>query len=50
MLEHSFREFGAGRAIVADRQGRIVAGNKSRDAAVKAGIQKSGLLRLTEPN
>lgn len=33
MLEQSLRETGAGRSIVADREGRIIAGNKTVEVA-----------------
>lgn len=38
MLEKSISQLGAGRSIVVDAQGRIVAGNKSRAALVRAGL------------
>lgn len=38
MLEASLNELGAGRSLVADKDGRLVAGNKTLEAAVNAGI------------
>lgn len=40
LMERSFRELGAGRSILVDRDGRIIAGNKSQLAAMAAGIRK----------
>lgn len=33
MLDHSLRAFGAGRSILADKNGRIIAGNKTLEVA-----------------
>lgn len=41
MLEKSIGEFGAGRSMVADKDGRIVAGNKTREALLAAGITEA---------
>lgn len=38
MVEDSIREDGVGRSIVADKNGKIPAGNKTLEAAVNAGI------------
>ena len=38
LLEKSLRELGAGRSIVADKHGTIIAGNKTLDVAVSVGI------------
>jgi hypothetical protein len=38
-VEHSLKELGAGRSILIDRDGRVVAGNKTLAAAVAAGLQ-----------
>ena len=38
MLESSFREFGAGRSILIDKFGRIIAGNKSAEQAAAIGL------------
>lgn len=35
MIENSLRQFGAGRSILLDRHGRIIAGNKTAENAVK---------------
>ena len=40
MMEKSFKEHGAGRSILLDKDGNIIAGNKSTSAARKAGIKK----------
>lgn len=39
MLENSLQEDGAGRSIVADKSGKIPAGNKTLEAAMNAGIE-----------
>ncbi len=39
MLEQSLNQDGAGRSIVADKDGRIPAGNKTLEAAMNAGIE-----------
>jgi hypothetical protein len=38
MVEASLRRFGAGRSILVDRHGRIIAGNTTREAAVDIGL------------
>ena len=40
LMEKSFTELGAGRSILIDKDGRIIAGNKSQKAAMAAGIKK----------
>lgn len=40
LMERSFRELGAGRSILVDKDGRIIAGNKSQKAAMAAGIKR----------
>lgn len=40
MLEQSLREYGAGRSVLVDRKGRIIAGNKTVEAAAAIGIDK----------
>ena len=40
LMEKSFKELGAGRSILVDKDGRIIAGNKSQKAAMAAGIKK----------
>lgn len=39
MVEASLREVGAGRSIVVDREGRVIAGNKTLEAAADIGLQ-----------
>lgn len=41
MLDKSVRKLGAGRSIVVDKHGRIIAGNKTRQAMVEAGITQA---------
>lgn len=41
MMARSLRELGAGRGILVDRNGNIIAGNKTQLAAIKAGIKKA---------
>ena len=38
MVEHSLSQYGAGRSILADTEGRIIAGNKTLQAAADLGI------------
>jgi hypothetical protein len=40
MLEHSLREYGAGRSILIDRDGNIVAGNKTAEEAAALGLEE----------
>ena len=40
MIEKSFRELGAGRSILLDKNNRMIAGNKSQQAAIATGITK----------
>ena len=40
LIERSFREHGAGRSILLDKNGNIIAGNKSQKGAIAAGIKK----------
>ena len=40
LMERSFKELGAGRSILLDKNGNIIAGNKSQKAAIAAGIKK----------
>jgi hypothetical protein len=39
MVEASLREVGAGRSIVVDREGRVIAGNKTLEAAADIGLE-----------
>lgn len=38
MLKHSLSSLGAGRSVLVDKAGRIIAGNKTIQAAIEAGI------------
>jgi hypothetical protein len=38
-IEQSLREYGAGRSILIDREGRIIGGNKTAERAAAAGLQ-----------
>lgn len=40
MLEHSLRSLGAGRSILIDCEGRIIAGNKTVEMAASCGIDR----------
>lgn len=40
MIERSLSKFGAGRSIVIDKNGNIIAGNKTVENAIKAGIDE----------
>lgn len=40
LLENSLRSYGAGRSIVADKKGRIIAGNKTAEQCAAMGIDK----------
>lgn len=39
LMEKSFRELGAGRSILLDRNGKIIAGNKSTESAAAIGFE-----------
>ena len=39
MLDHSLRQYGAGRSILVDKSGRIIAGNKTVEVAVDVGLE-----------
>jgi hypothetical protein len=39
LLDKSLRDFGAGRSILLDKNGRVIAGNKTREQAAEVGIQ-----------
>lgn len=47
LMEKSFNEFGAGRSILIDKNNRIIAGNKSQEAAIDAGISKVRVIETT---
>jgi hypothetical protein len=38
MLDHSLRQYGAGRSILVDRNGKVIAGNKTIEAAADIGL------------
>jgi hypothetical protein len=40
LMKKSFQELGAGRSILIDKDGNIIAGNKSQQSAQEAGIKK----------
>ncbi len=40
MLEHSLRTYGAGRSVLVDKKGRIIAGNKTVESAAAMGMDK----------
>lgn len=46
-MEKSFKELGAGRSVLIDKDGRIIAGNKSQKAAIAAGIKKVRIIETT---
>lgn len=39
MLEHSLRQYGAGRSVLIDREGRVIAGNKTLEVAGEIGLE-----------
>jgi len=39
MLDHSLRQYGAGRSILVDKSGRIIAGNKTVEVAADVGLE-----------
>ena len=47
LMERSFKEMGAGRSILIDRNGNIIAGNKSQKAAIAAGLKKVRIIETT---
>ena len=47
LMERSFKELGAGRSILLDRNGNIIAGNKSQKAAIAAGIKRVRVVETT---
>lgn len=47
LMEESFSEHGAGRSILVDKNGKIIAGNKSQKAAIAAGIKKVRIIETT---
>ena len=47
LMERSFKEMGAGRSILLDKNGRVIAGNKSQKAAIAAGIKRVRVVETT---
>ena len=47
LMERSLQELGAGRSILIDKNGNIIAGNKTQEAAIKAGIKKVRVIETT---
>src|SRR3984885_9349021 len=44
LLEESLGKYGAGRSVVVDRNHRVIAGNKTVEAAVAAGIESIAVI------
>lgn len=40
MLDHSLRQYGAGRSILVDKHGQVIAGNKTLERAVDIGLDE----------
>lgn len=47
MLEHSLRTYGAGRSILIDKKGRIIAGNKTVEACGAMGLSNVVVVQTT---
>lgn len=47
LMQRSLKELGAGRSILIDKNGNIIAGNKTQEAAIKAGITKVRVIETT---
>lgn len=47
LMEKSLQDLGAGRSILIDKNGNIIAGNKTQEAAIKAGIKKVRVIETT---
>lgn len=47
LIERSFKEMGAGRSVLIDKHGKIIAGNKSQKAAIAAGIKRVRVIETT---
>lgn len=47
LISKSFTELGAGRSILIDKDNRIIAGNKSQQAAIDAGLTKVRIIETT---
>lgn len=48
MVEHSIRNYGAGRSVLVDSQNRIIAGNKTVAASLDAGMDEEAILLETD--
>src|SRR5215471_21012580 len=44
MLEDSLRKLGAGRSVLVDREGRVIAGNKTVETARKLGLKQIAVI------
>src|SRR5579863_10100753 len=47
MLERSLEQFGAGRSIVVDKHGTIVAGNQTQESAIAIGLEDAIVVHTT---
>lgn len=47
LMNKSLKELGAGRSILIDKNGNIIAGNKTQKAAIEAGIKKVRVIETT---
>lgn len=47
LMERSLSELGAGRSVLLDKNNVIIAGNKTQEAAIKAGIRKVRVVETT---
>ena len=47
LMERSFKEMGAGRSVLIDKHGKIIAGNKRQKAAIAAGIKRVRVIETT---
>ena len=47
LIKKSLERFKAGRSVLIDKNGRIIAGNKSQQAAIAAGIKKVRVIETT---
>lgn len=50
VLEGSYKRFGAGRSWLADRDGQLIAGNQSRQAAIAVGVDDVVEVEVLDPN
>lgn len=47
LIVKSFKEFGAGRSVLVDKNNRLIGGNKAQLGAIKAGITKARIVETT---